>query len=271
MIADLLDRGGEDLPAEVVARAQLTMGDLAFEQGDWAAAASAGAEARAAFVRLGDRHHAAWAAHVSSSGAWGASDLPTLDRLIAECMSEFRALNDDYGMAQTVWRASLRQPDPGIARTMADEAEQRYRELGSPIMRAHALEARGLIEIEAGDLDAAAPFLREATKVLADAGNLGCTAHALEAVAVWAAEGGDPSAAGELVGAAESLRTTSGAGHKPWEVRARHGGGYDSDVLGDDGAVRDAKERGRQSSLSAAADLAVALLAPATEARRRPV
>ena len=270
MISDLLDRGGESLAADVVARAQLTLGDLAFEQGDWAAAASAGAEARIAFTRLGDRHHAAWAAHVYSAGAWGAGDLSTLDRLLVECREEFQALDSNFGIAHTLWRSSLREPDPGTARAMAAEAERRYRELGAPIMRAHALEARGIIEIEAGDLDSAAPFLHEATEVLAAVGNAGCTAHALEAVAVWAAERGDPSSAGELVGAAESLRSASGAGHKPWEVRARHGGSFDADVLGDDGAVRDAIQRGRQSSLAAAAELVAALLAPATDARRRP-
>jgi hypothetical protein len=270
MISDLLDRGGESLAADVVARAQLTLGDLAFEQGDWAAAVSAGAEARIAFTRLGDRHHAAWAAHVYSAGAWGAGDLSTLDRLLVECREEFQALDNQFGIAHTLWRSSLREPDPGAARAMAAEAERRYRELGAPIMRAHALEARGLVEIEAGDLDSAAPFLHEATEVLAATGNAGCTAHALEAVAVWAAERGDPSSAGELVGAAESLRSASGAGHKPWEVRARHGGSFDADVLGDDGAVRDAIQRGRQSSLAAAAELVAALLAPATDARRRP-
>jgi len=49
------------------------------------------------------------------------------------------------------------------------------------------------------------------------------------------------------------------------------GDSFDADVLGDDGAVRDAIQRGRQSSLAAAAELAAALLAPASGARRRPV
>jgi hypothetical protein len=53
-------------------------------------------------------------------------------------------------------------------------------------------------------------------------------------------------------------------------VRARHGGSFDADVLGDEEAVRDAIQQGRQSSLAAAAELAAALLAPATDARRRP-
>ncbi len=260
LIEDLLARSGPQVPVDVAARAQLTLGDLAFEQGDGIAAAEAAAAARVGFVQLGDRHRAAWAAHVYSSGCWAAGDLANLDRVLAELLVEFRTLDDEYGIAQTVWRLSLREPDRDTATAMAVEAEQRYRSLGSPIMRAHALEARGLIELEAGDLDAAAPFLRESVGILSGAGNQGCTAHILEAVAVWAAIRGDADSAGELVGAAEALRAASGAGHKPWEVRARHGGDFDIDVLGDPTTARQAIIRGRQHSLASAAALAEAVL-----------
>jgi predicted ATPase/class 3 adenylate cyclase len=261
LIADLLDRGGPLLPVDVVARAQLTLGDLAFEQGDWAATAAGGAAARAGFARLGDRRRAAWATQVYSSGSWGDGDVDTLDRLLAELLVEFRELGDDFGIAQTVWCISLREPDRAVATAMAVDAERRFRDLGSPIMRAHALEARALIEIEAGDLAAAAPFLREAVETLAGSGNMGCTAHTLEAAAAWCARRGDASTAGELIGAAESLRATSGAGHKPWEVRARYGDAYDADVLGDPSAVHESITRGRLHSLDSAAALVGTLLA----------
>jgi predicted ATPase/class 3 adenylate cyclase len=263
LIVDLLKRGQGRLPVDVVARAELTLGDLAFEQADWDVATEAGAAARAGFVEIGDRQRAAWAAHVYSSGCWGAGDLASLDRVLAELLVEFRAIGDEYGIAQTVWRLSLREPNREIATAMAVEAERRYRDLGSPIMRAHALEARGLIEFDAGDLSASAPFLRESIEILAGSGNLGCTAHTLEAVAAWAAERGDVECAGELVGAAESLRATSGAGHKPWEVRARHGGAFDADVLGDPEAVAESLARGRRHSLTTAAALAEGLLVSA--------
>jgi hypothetical protein len=256
LIIDLLAEGGGLLSKEVVARAQLTLGDLAFEQADWDAAATYGGAARDGFVEIGDRHRAAWAAHVYSSGCWGAGDVSELDRLLPSLLEEFRALGDDYGIAQTVWRTSLREPDRFIATQMADEAEARYRALGSPIMRAHALEARALIDLDAEDLPGAAPFLREALTILAEANNLGCTAHVLEAVAAWSAADGQLDGAGELIGAAEALREASGAGHKPWEVRARHGGDFDASVLGDPDAVRDLLARGRGLSLTAAAALA---------------
>jgi len=263
LIVDLLERGGASLPPDVVACAQMTMSDLAFEQGDWAAAAEYGGLARTGFEVLGDRHRSAWARHDESSGFWGTGDVAELDRLLPGLLQEFRDLGDEYGIAQTVWRSSLREPDRVIATQMADEAEQSYRVLGSPIMRAHALEARALIDLDAEDLPGAAPFLREALSILASSNNMGCTAHILEAVAAWAAAGGHLDDAGELIGAAESLRSASGAGHKPWEVRARHGRDFDASVLGDPDAASDSVARGRQLSLASAAALADGLLSQA--------
>ncbi len=267
LIVDLLAGGGRRLPADVVALAQLTLGDLAFEQGDWHTAAEAGAAARDGFVRLGDRQRAAWATLVYSSGCWGAGDVGTMGRVQADLIVEFRELDDEYGIAQALWTSCLLEPDRATATAMAVEAERRFSELGSPMMRAHALEARGLVEVEADDLVAAAPFLREATAIFAAAGNLGCAAHALEAVGAWTALRGEVAAAGELVGAADTLRDTSGAGHKPWEVRARYGGDYDADVLGDSDEVRVAVAHGRLHSLPSAAALADRLLAAACDAQ----
>ena len=161
--------------------------------------------------------------------------------------------------------AFQREPDREKATAMAQETERRFRELGSPSMVAHTLEGRALIEVNAGDLNAAAPFLSEAVAHFAGASNLGCTAHALEAVAVWAAAQGDRGAAAELVGAADTLRELSGAGHKPWEVRASHTD-YDAGILGDSDETQEAVARGRLHSFASAAAFAAALLAASSYA-----
>jgi predicted ATPase/class 3 adenylate cyclase len=260
LIVDLLAQNGDGHPANVVAQAQLTLSHLATEQGDWTATVAAGSAARAGFDQAGDRLHAAWAAFSLIWGCWGADDQAATDSLVATCLQEFRALDDDFGLAQTLWCASLREVDRARATTMAVEAERLLRELESPMMAAHAVEALALIALNAGDLDAAAPYLSEGVAVLAGSSNLGCTAHALEAVAMWTSARGDRSSTGELVGAAEVLREVSGAGHKPWEVRARHHD-YDASVLGDTEGTREAVARGRLHSLTSAAALAEALLA----------
>ena len=255
LIVDLLARGGDRHPAIAVAQAQLTLSYLAVEQGDWPATVVAGSAALAGFDLAGDRLHGAWAAFSLIWGCWGVGDLATTDSLMETCLGEFRALDDDFGLAQALWCASLREADRASATAMAVEAERRFREQESPMMVAHALEGRALIELNAGDLDAAAPLLGEAVALLADARNLGCTAHALEAAAMWTSARGDRSATGELVGAADALREASGAGHKPWEVRARHDD-YDASVLGDTDVAREAVARGRLHSLTSAAALA---------------
>ncbi len=260
LIVDLLARGADRHPAIVVAQAQLTVATLATEQGDWAAAADFGEASAAGFEQAGDRRNAAWATSEVLYGAWGSGDLATVDRLVAVCLDEFRSLDDAFGVALTVWCASLREADRATATAMAVEAEQGFRELGSQSMLAHACEGRALIELNADDLEAAAPYLREAVAILAGSSNSGCTAHALEAVAVWTAARGDPSSSGELVGAADALRELSGAGHKPWEVRARHRD-YEASVLGDTDDAHAAFARGRLHTLASAAAFADALLA----------
>jgi predicted ATPase len=265
LMVDLLDRGSGQHGERIVARSQQTLADLAYEQGDWESAAHASKLAWAGFEALGQRRRAVWAKQGYGSACWALGDIETGRRLNRECVTELRSLGDDYGIAKTVWLGSLLEPDTALASSMAREAERRYGELDSPIMRAHALEARGLIALTDADLAAAAPPLREAVGILAGASNLGCTAHLLEAIAVWASARGDVDAAGVLVGSAESLRAASGAGHKPWEVRALHGEDFDADIMGDDDAAHEAARRGRLLSLAAAAELADSLLARAMQ------
>jgi predicted ATPase/class 3 adenylate cyclase len=261
LIADFLSCGADRHPSLVIARAQLTISDLAFDQGDWAAAVDAAADALARFEQADD-HRGARAARLDLIvGSWGAGDLATVDGLLPELLAEVRAHDDDFGLAAALWVASHRDPDRKKAAALAAEAERRFRELASPSMVAHTVEGRALIELKAGDLDAAAPFLSEAVARFAGASNLGCTAHALEAVAVWTAARGDRRAAAELIGAAEMLREVSGAGHKPWEVRASHRD-YNAGVLGDTDDTQEAIARGKLHSLVSAAALAEALLDP---------
>ena len=256
LIEDLLAQAGDGVPIPVRGQARLTLANLAFEQSDWAATVAAAAAARAAFEEVGDRVHGAWATYFVITGSWGAGDFATVDQLLSDVLAEFRDLDVDFGIAYTLWTASQRDSDPTAAAALAEEAERRFRALGSPMGLAHTVEGRGLIALDAGDLEGAVPFLGEAVELFSNAGNLGCTAHALEAVAVWASATGDAEAAAELVGAAETLRAASGQGHRPWEVRARLGVDFADEGDFDAGAAA----RGRGHSVSSAAALATALL-----------
>jgi hypothetical protein len=122
---------------------------------------------------------------------------------------------------------------------------------------AHNLEGRGIIAYDRDELADAAAFVAEAVELFAGFGNLGCCAHALESAAVIVGQAGQPETATELLGAADQLRRSSGSGHKPWEIRARHGDIEDR-IAPLSPAVRDAAlAAGRQHTLESAARAAL--------------
>ncbi|MGZ4800949.1 MAG: hypothetical protein ACXV77_15685, partial [Acidimicrobiia bacterium] len=67
----------------------------------------------------------------------------------------------------------------------------------------------------------------------------------------------------ELLGAADELRRRSGAGHKPWEIRARHGDIQDRIAHVSPAAREAALDAGRRHTLGSAAGVALDALATA--------
>ena len=68
---------------------------------------------------------------------------------------------------------------------------------------------------------------------------------------------GRAEVANELIGAADELRRTSGASHKPWEIRARHGDIEDRIAPLSPLAREAAIDAGRQHTLESAARAAL--------------
>jgi hypothetical protein len=118
--------------------------------------------------------------------------------------------------------AALLTTDLDEAQRLGAEADELLRATGTPIGIAHNAEGRGIVAYDRDELADAAAFVAEAVEVFARFGNLGCCAHALESAAVIVGQAGRPEVATELLGAADELRRSSGASHKPWEIRARH-------------------------------------------------
>jgi hypothetical protein len=112
---------------------------------------------------------------------------------------------------------------------------------------AHNVEGRAIIAYDRKQLGMAAGFAVEAITLFSGSVNYGCTAHALEvaAVVVAAGNGDSENVAAELLSAAQVLREKSGQGHRPWEVRARHGG------IDDLGSTPGARCGGRRASAHA--------------------
>ena len=260
LIADLLARVGSAADGAVAGHAYSALGNMAFEQGDWQASSEANDNARTHFSRAGLLRNAAWAAYLGIHSAWGAGDLAAVDALIDVTTEQFRVEADVMGLGYTLWVASLRTSDLSEADALAAEADALLRGQEVTLGVAHNVEGRGIIAYERGQLSDAARYVAEAVERFSAYGNLGCSAHALEAAAVVVNQGGLAETATELLGAAEEFRHRSGQGHRPWEIRARHGAIEEQmSPLPEDVRVR-ALEAGRQLSLEAAAGAALEAL-----------
>jgi predicted ATPase/DNA-binding XRE family transcriptional regulator len=199
--------------------------NIAFEQNDWLVSIQAGDRAVGHFRAARLPRLATWAQYLKLHSAWGAGQLTEVDGLVAEVIASFREESDEMGLGYSLWVASLRTTDLTIARDLAAEADELLRRVGNPSGVAHAVEGRGIIAFERGELAEAARFIAEAIEILASYGNLGCSAHVLEAAAVVVATTGPDgrATAAELLAAAGELRHRSGQGPAPWEIRARLG------------------------------------------------
>ena len=256
LLAQVADEG--PLDDAVAGRAWAALANLAFEQCDWPFGIDAAQNASVCLDRAGLSREQPWARLMEMWLQWGAGDLEAVDEIAAQTGSQFRDLGDDFGLGYALWVSSLRAADLEGAAAMAAEAHTLLRGVGSPVGTAHTVEGRAIIAYDRGDLEMAAGFAAEAVALFSGIVNYGCTAHALEVAAVVVSAGGRGagSVAAELLSAAEMLREKSGQGHRPWEIRARHGE-FDSLDLG---AADGSAAAGRRHTLASAAGLAIRAL-----------
>ena len=222
IITSLLERLGSGVEPWFAGHANSALGNLAFEQGDWAASSESHAVAAEHFLLAGSARNVAWATLFGVDSAWGAGDLAKADALVRQVIDRFRSDGDAMGLGNALAEAALLTTDLDEAQRLAAEGDELVRATGSPIGIAHAVEGRGIIAYDRHELADAAAFVAEAVEIYRSYGNLGCCAHALESAAVIVGQAGQRETATELLGAAEELRHRSGASHKPWEIRARH-------------------------------------------------
>ena len=262
-ILELLNRAQQagQLDDAAAGHAYSAIANVAFEANDWDTSLPAGRRAVEHFQAAGLPRLAAWAQYLAMHAAWGAGHLDEVDGLVNEAVEGFRREHDDMGLGYSLWVASLRSADLDAAKELAAEADELLRRVDAPMGVAHNAEGRGIIAFERGELSQAANFVMEAVASFAAYGNLGCTAHALEAAAVVisVAADQDDNSAFELLAAADQLRTQSGQGHRPWEIRARLGG-LENHIATRTVAGSATASAGRQYTLSGAASLATRAL-----------
>ena len=261
IITALLERLGPGVEPWVAGHAYSALGNLAFEQGDWTASSESHALAAEQFLRAGSTRNVAWAMYFGVTAAWGADDVAGANTLVRQAIEGFRADGDVMGLGSALSDAALLATDLEEAERLGAEADRILRATGSPMALAHNIEAQGIIAYDRDELADAGRFVAEAVELYASYGNVGCCAHALESAAVIVGQTSQPETATELLGAAEELRHRSGQGHKPWEIRARHGDIEDRIAPLSRAAHEAALSAGRQHTLESAARVALDALA----------
>jgi predicted ATPase/class 3 adenylate cyclase len=218
---DELLRAAPDAPADLQGHALTATAQFLFACGDPVEGLAAAERAAVIFETLGDRRFAAWARYFQVFNAWELRADAEVGAAVRRLIDDFRALGEPLGLAYMFWVASQLEPDLDLALEHAARSEEGFRELDSPFGLAHLLEGRALIEVRRERPYAALPYADEALALLSGPEEPGCTAHVIEAVATVLSRIDRRDEAARLLGAADTLRRTSGHSHRPWELRAR--------------------------------------------------
>jgi predicted ATPase len=223
IISALLERLGSRVEPRFAGNAYCALGNLAFEQGDWAASSESQAAAVEQFLLAGSARDAAWATYFGVYGAWGTGDLTKANALVRQAIDGFRADGDTMGLGYALSDAAILTKDLDEAKRLVAEADELLRASGAPMGIAHNVEWRGIIAYDRGELADAAAFVAEAIEIFSSYGNIACCAHALDSAAVIVGRDGQLETATELLSAADEFRRGIGVSRKPWESRARYG------------------------------------------------
>jgi hypothetical protein len=210
-----------DVPPRLQGHALTSHAQFSFAIGMPESGIESGEAAALIFERLSDRRLAAWARYLAMFSAWGLRPDDEVRALALALGEEFRALEEDLGLAYMLWVSSQLEPDDELAGVQAAEAVVLLRGLGASFALAHALEGRALVSLRLDDRTTAANCLAEALQLFASADERGCTAHGMEAIAALLAQDGQRDEAFEMLAVAHYLRNESGQAHRPWELRTR--------------------------------------------------
>jgi predicted ATPase/class 3 adenylate cyclase len=132
---------------------------------------------------------------------------------VTEALALYRQLGDERGIANTTWALGLgamANRDWGGSRAYIGESLRAYRALDDPFGMGWALFELATIETEDGTPDEAEPYVLEALKVFAAAGDLSAEVLVLASLIVIAQQRGQVERAWRLAGAASALRRRTG-------------------------------------------------------------
>ncbi len=240
------------------------LGKLAFDQGDWLAASEAATIAREHFVAAGSDRDAGWAdaercvrrmGHGRPSG--GRSAELQGHRRCSETGLTRWASATRCGSRRSGHLTSTRPSD--WPQKPTSSCERPARRWGSPTTSkdAGSSPTTGMSSLTR---PRSSPKPSSCSPASAISGAALTPSSRPRSSSV---EAGQPEMATELLGAADELRRSSGANHKPWEIRARHGDIEDRIAPLSPAAREAALTAGRQHTLESAARAALDALSTA--------
>jgi predicted ATPase/class 3 adenylate cyclase len=191
-------------------------GNLAFMQGDFAAASSFHEASLALHRQIGDQQSVAYAANNLANAALQLGDHARARRLYEETLEITRELGDRRGMifgAINLATVATSEGDVATAHELQDEILVSIRGLGDRWIEAFALDSFGSAAGRAGDHQEAATLLGEALTILEGIGDRRGVARVLAHLGQIALADGDAAGARELFG--RSLAIRQGLGDMP--------------------------------------------------------
>jgi tetratricopeptide (TPR) repeat protein len=207
-----------------IAWALNSLGAVLGEQGDYTGASALHEESLALYRALGDKWGVAFALDSLGTIAGEQGDEIRAQTLFAESLALLRELGHKQGVANTLLNmgvAALSQGDYELAAVFSEESLVLQRELDDRQGIAIALLNLGGVALAQDNTRRAVTLLTESLALCRDLGDLPSIAECLEGLAALAGAYGRVGQAARLWGAAEVLRSTSGAPLPPVE-RARY-------------------------------------------------
>ena len=236
-------------------------GVLARSQGEVKRAQALLEESVALRRRLGDKQALAGSLRHLGSLTFDRGDLGTTLAHYEESLALFREVDDEAGAAGTLNNLGVlatvneRWDDAAV---LYEEALDFFRAHGDKQGIARALMNLGEVRMMQNKLEEAEGMLEESFVLFQEIGSQWDIAYVLEGLAHIKTSGGNPRDAALLLGAADALRDTLGAPRPPNEVEPYEKHVARARAAMDETAFKSAWDEGREMSIEAALEFALA-------------